>query len=327
MRQRVIVVMYHYVRDLEKSRYPGVAGLPTRTFRKQVEWMNRHYHFLSGSDLLKAVAERRPLPDPAALLTFDDGYADHFTQVLPILDEFCIPACFFPPAKCILERKLLDVNKIHYILASTDRKEALIEFIESYVRDIQSEFELDPIDAYRSRLAVPGRFDTKEVVYLKRLLQRELPKRLRSKITNRLFDEFVGVDESVLAEELYMTLDQVRMLHRQGMYVGSHGYNHDWLNHLAPDEQRREVTRSMDFLEEVGTSLDRWIMCYPYGAYDESIRSMLPSMGCEVGLATQVGIADLERDDPLALPRLDANDITKHVKSSSSVSEMQTFYS
>ena len=75
----------------------------------------------------------------------------------------------------------------------------------------------------------------------------------------------------------------------------------------------------MDFLEEVGTPLDRWIMCYPYGAHDESIRSLLPTLGCTVGLATHVDIADLEQDDPLALPRVDTNDIPKHVKTSTSV--------
>jgi len=67
-------------------------------------------------------------------------------------------------------------------------------------------------------------------------------------------------------------------------------------------------------------------MCYPYGAHDENIRTLLPSFGCEVGLATQVGVADLERDDPLAFPRVDANDITKHLKTSTSMSEVRAFY-
>lgn len=327
MAQRVTVVMYHYVRNLEASRYPGIAGLPTSAFRKQVEWMQQHFHFISGSDLLEAVAGRTSLPESAALLTFDDGYADHFTQVLPILNEQGIPGCFFPPAKCILEREILDVNKIHYILAATDDVDALIDYTEAHIRSNRAEFDLESVDVYKKRLALPGRFDSKEVVYLKRLLQRELPESLRRQIVDDLFDRFVGVEESVLADELYMTLDQVRMLNRQGMYVGSHGYDHYWLNHLTPDEQRGEVVRSMDFLEEVGTSLERWIMCYPYGAHDESIRSLLPSLGCTVGLATQVGVADLEQDDPMALPRLDANDITKHAETSSSVSEVSALYS
>ena len=215
--------------------------------------------------------------------------------------------------------------KIHYILAATDRIDDLIAFTEARIRARRKEFGLDSVEEYENRLAVPGRFDPKEVVYLKRLLQRELPESLRSQIVDDLFDQFVGVEESVLAEELYMTLDQVRMLNRRGMYVGSHGYDHYWLNHLAPNEQRSEVVRSMDFLEEVGTPLDRWMMCYPYGAHDENIRTLLPSLGCEVGLATQVGVADLERDDPLALPRVDANDITKHLKTSTSMSEVQAF--
>jgi len=66
---------------------------------------------VSGFDLLNSVTGRKPLPKNAAMLTFDDGYVDHFTQVLPILDQAGISGSFFPPAKCILERKVLDVIK------------------------------------------------------------------------------------------------------------------------------------------------------------------------------------------------------------------------
>jgi len=95
------------------------------------------------------------------------------------------------------------------------------------------------------------------------------------------------------------------------MYIGSHGYDHYWLNTLDPDEQRREIDLSIEFLLHVGARADSWIMSYPYGAYDELMFPMLRERGCRVGLSTEVRIADLAHDHALALPRLDTNDLPK----------------
>jgi peptidoglycan/xylan/chitin deacetylase (PgdA/CDA1 family) len=255
------------------------------------------------------VTEGAPLPPKSALLTFDDGYLDHFTNVFPVLDARGLSGCFFPPARCILDREVLDVNKIHHVLASqaspAEIADRVFELMEAWG---------DP-DALRSRAAyreaVDGehRFDEPEVVLLKRMLQRELPKPLRTRILDRLFETYVDVREEVLAEELYMDLEQVRCLRRHGMYVGSHGDRHAWMDRLDPEEQREDIDRSLEFLGEVGTPLDGWVMCYPYGAHDESLRRYLREQGCAVGLSTGAAVADLMRNEPLALPRLDTNDI------------------
>jgi peptidoglycan/xylan/chitin deacetylase (PgdA/CDA1 family) len=301
--------MYHYVRDLRRTRYPDIAALQTEAFRGQVDYIQRHFDVISARDLMGAVEEDMSLPDRPALLTFDDGYLDHFTQVFPILDDAGIPAAFFPPAKSILERTVLDVNKVHYILASASQPGEVVARVETLMQKGQHEFDLDPVEQYRSRLAVPGRYDAAETVYVKRLLQRELPHALRRRITDDLFREFVDVDESVLAEELYMTLDQARTLARNGMYIGSHGYDHSWMDHLTPEEQKRDVARSLEFLDAVGTPLNRWMMCYPYGSHNATLRAIVREEGCVVGLATHVDLASLGTDDPLALPRIDTNDL------------------
>ena len=95
------------------------------------------------------------------------------------------------------------------------------------------------------------------------------------------------------------------------MYVGSHGYSHFWLNTLSNQEQEREIDQSINFLKHVGADVHRWIMCYPYGAYNESLISVLKSRNCVVGLTTEVGLARLDENNPLTLPRLDTNDLPK----------------
>ena len=100
-------------------------------------------------------------------------------------------------------------------------------------------------------------------------------------------------------------------MHRCGMFIGSHGYDHFWLNTLNRGKQESEIDRSLAFLSNIGISRQNWVMCYPYGAYNDSLMSVLKTKGCRIGLATEVAIADLNTDLLLALPRLDTNDLPK----------------
>lgn len=307
------VIMYHYVRHLARSRYPEIKGLSTEAFQEQVAYIKRHYNVISGQDLLGAVDANVELPPRAALLTFDDGYIDHFTEVFPILDREKLPGCFFAPAKCILDDQVLDVNKIHFVLASVENKQELVDYILKMIDVHRVTYGLKDKAFYLNKLEQGNehRYDPKEVVFIKRMLQRELPEALRIILIDGLFDTYVTKDEAAFARELYMSIEQIMCMQRHGMYFGSHGYHHYWLNSIDAPAQEREIDLSMAFLEQIGTPLDQWIMCYPYGAYDASLLTLLKSRGCTVGLSTDPGIADIAKDNVLTLPRLDTNDLPK----------------
>jgi peptidoglycan/xylan/chitin deacetylase (PgdA/CDA1 family) len=308
---KLTIVMYHYVRDLRWSRFPALKGLATDQFRQQIAYINEHYSVISGDELLAAAEAGawNALPRSALLLTFDDGYADHFTQVFPILARARLSGCFFPPAQCVLENKLLDVNKIHFVLASVPDKQLIVDRIFRMLDEYGCLYHTKSADHYWAKLAIPSRFDPKEIVFIKRILQRELPEGLRHTIINRLFQEYVSSDEVSFARELYMSVDQLGCMRDSGMFIGSHGYRHCWLDSLDPAMQKREVELGLELLRRIGARLDAWIMSYPYGAYDDSLLSIVRSTGCRVGLSTNVGVADLDHDDLLTLPRLDANDL------------------
>jgi len=311
--------MYHYVRPVQASRYPGIAGLEDRAFREQVDYIQRHFNVISGFDLERAVMEETALPENAALLTFDDGYLDHFTTVFPVLDAAGISGSFFPPVDCITNRRVLDVNKLHYILASAPSPSAVVKRLDVEVANRRTEADLQSPETYRRKFATPGRYDSADVVYVKRLLQHALPQPVRTEIVDVLFDAFVGVPEEALANELYMTTEQLQLLVRSGMHVGSHGVTHRWMNRISAEEQAREIDRSLTFLEHLGVDVRRgWTMCYPYGGHDASLRRLLRERECTVGHTIRVDIARLGMDDALALPRLDTNDVPKNAQASSS---------
>lgn len=312
MKRRITIIMYHFVRDLENSQYPEIKGLTLSSFKEQIAYIKHYYTPVKMEDLIEAVKSTdAELPSNAVLLTFDDGYIDHFTNVFPVLDRYGIPGCFFPPAKAITESRVLDVNKIHFILASVEDKTRIIRSIFADIEENQSEYALERPESYYEKLALPGRYDTAEVMFIKRILQKALPEDLRARMVDKLFAKFVTRDEAAFAKELYMSVEQLECMRRNGMHIGSHGYDHYWLDSLSKNEQEREIRLSLEFLGRIGSDLDNWVMCYPYGAYNKSLHSILREKGCRIGLSTHVDVADLEHEDPLALSRLDTNDLPK----------------
>jgi peptidoglycan/xylan/chitin deacetylase (PgdA/CDA1 family) len=310
MNRPVTIVMYHYVRDLERSRFPAIKGLSVERFRRQLDYIQARYTPISVEKLLGALgAGREDLPPNPILLTFDDGYTDHFANVFPLLDARGIQGCFFPPAQAVLEHKVLDVNKIHFILAAVPDAGALLDQVFSSLAEFRSKYTLKSRDSYLLAVSGDHRYDRREVTVLKRLLQRELPEPVRAAIVRQLFAEHVTADEVAFACELYMSVEQIACLRRHGMHIGSHGYAHVWLNHVSPDEQAVEIDRSLDFLKNLGVGKDEWTMCYPYGGFDDSLVQILRARQCRLGFSVEVRVANLDVDDRLTLPRVDTNDL------------------
>lgn len=305
------VVMYHYVRQLEGTRYPAIKGLRINEFRTQLDHLQVRYSIVSMSQVVSALRGEDRLPPRAALLTFDDGYLDHYTSVFPVLFDRKLAGSFYPPVAAVKRGELLDVNRLHFILSVADPSD-LKAAIDTAVRDEAGEFSLESPDDYYAKWGVANRFDTADVIYIKRMLQTVLPVALRSRLARDLFVRHVGIDEHAFARELYMDSDQIRLMIGNGMHFGSHGDSHKWLNNADPSEQEREIDQSIQYLREVGERVDDyWTMAYPYGASDPGLLKILRDRRCAVGLTTRVATADLGRDDPLLLPRYDTNDFPK----------------
>ena len=312
MAKPLTIVMYHYVRDLEHSRFPDIKGLTIQQFRGQVEYMQRFYTFVTVEQVLASLMnDGGDLPRNAAMLTFDDGYIDHFTNVFPILYEKGIQGCFFPIGKAVSDHRVLDVNKIHFVLASASDKMDLVRQIWSLLDELRSTDALESNEYYYRKYAIATRYDPPEVGFIKKLLQRGLPEGSRTKLTDELFRKYVDLDEAAFARELYMNADQIKCMSKAGMYISSHGYQHRWLDTVSTETQKTEIKTSLQFLDELGCDLQKWSFTYPHGAHNESLVSLLRAAGAKFGLTAEVGIADLDSEDILLLSRLNTNDLPK----------------
>jgi len=302
------VVMYHYVRRIDKNQFSNLKGLEVSSFKKQVKFFQNNFTVINASQFLDAIWKNVHLDKKSVLLTFDDGLKEHYLHVFPILKKLKIQGLFFSPIEPIEKKIVLDVHKLHFILAAIKNINDLVDEIFFFINENQEKYNLLPSESYFSRLAIKNRFDSKEIVFIKRILQRELPVKLRKEIVQFLFSKYVTKNERKFSNDLYLSKNEISEMVENGMYFGSHGYSHEWLTHLSNKKLNYEIEKSWNFWSKIKMNESRLIMCYPYGDYNEKIVSKIKKIGFKAGLTTKVGNAKLTKNQAFSLKRFDTND-------------------
>jgi peptidoglycan/xylan/chitin deacetylase (PgdA/CDA1 family) len=303
------MVCYHYVRELNKSAYPAIHGLEYQAFKEQLDLLLREYEPVTVMDVAAAVKGKSMLPEKGLLLTFDDGYLDHYTYVLPELMSRKLSGLFFVPVEVTKRRQVLDVNKIHFIIAAAENVSDVVDELCAAIEKNEKEFSLLSVNEYREQWALTGRYDDAETMFIKRMFQRGLPEPVKSRILTDLFQRFVCPEEGVFATELYMNSEQVQTMKACGMSIGCHGVSHRWFTDLSKTELQNELDESWAFLESLGEHKGEAAICYPYGGYSNEVINVVRKNNFAFGVTVESAVAMIGKDDGLLLPRLDTNDI------------------
>ncbi len=97
-RIRVPILMYHYVSDLPEDADATRTDLTITpdNFHAHMDYLfYQGYTPISLYALDDALLTGSVLPAKPVVLTFDDGYVDHYTNVLPVLEQYGYRATFF----------------------------------------------------------------------------------------------------------------------------------------------------------------------------------------------------------------------------------------
>ena len=82
------VLVYHKIGTPPAGSKLKHLWVSPERFRSQISWLLAHgYSTVLFSDLLNAQKGAKPLPEKAALITFDDGYENNYTHAYKILRE------------------------------------------------------------------------------------------------------------------------------------------------------------------------------------------------------------------------------------------------
>jgi len=94
---RVPILMYHHVSDTPPLAYSQVdLTVTAHDFTAQLAYLSTHgYHAIRLVDLFNTLYYGRPLPSRPVILTFDDGYADSYTDAFPLLRRYHMVGAFY----------------------------------------------------------------------------------------------------------------------------------------------------------------------------------------------------------------------------------------
>ena len=132
----IYVVMYHYVRDIKKTKFPKLKALDIKDFKEQINYFKSKFNILNQDSFLEIIKSNKVPKKKSVLLTFDDGYKDHFKFVFPILKKNNISGIFYPPILTIKNNKVLDVNKIHFLLEIEEDREKILNEIDLLLKKL-----------------------------------------------------------------------------------------------------------------------------------------------------------------------------------------------
>ena len=108
----VPILMYHYVSPLPENADDTRTNLtldPT-IFRQHIQYLDSEgYSSISLYEMNNALERGVELPSKPIILTFDDGYIDHYTYVYPVLREFGFTGTFF------IATAFIDENRAGYM--------------------------------------------------------------------------------------------------------------------------------------------------------------------------------------------------------------------
>ncbi len=92
---RVPILLYHYV-EYVKDKGDTIRqslNINPYIFEKQIQTLkDAGYTFITAGDLGKVLDAEMSLPRKPIIITFDDGYEDFYTDVLPILKKYNVKA-------------------------------------------------------------------------------------------------------------------------------------------------------------------------------------------------------------------------------------------
>ena len=253
--------------------------------------VGRGYVFLSMSalaDWLQAPDAKR---EKFVCLTFDDGFADTYTEVFPVCRELGLPMTVYLVPAYIRREFPVWLLGLEAVLAATD-----VVCFTWDGRELQFAARTDRQKQWAYSVIAP------------RLVAAE-PAKIRE--VCRELELRYGVDFGALGDRNLLTPSMLAEMQDSGLVeFGAHSVHHACLGRLDDDAAYREIAQSKQECETL-LGAPVWHFAYPYGdsqAAGAREAAMCRTLGFRTAVTTECNtICAADRERPFLLPRLTYN--------------------
>jgi len=307
-----LAVMYHYVRTPDPLLPGSFAALTLEEFSAQLDQLCATMEPIDWPRLYAWTQQRAAVPPRCFLLTFDDGLADHYRSVVPMLNARGLHGVFFVPGSVLTGQRLLSAHAIHLLLATLGDEELVSEISQSLNRQTPHENwwgkanESAALALYHYETPLRGR--------LKYLLNITLPIPLREAVVAELFDRHVG-SPARWARQWYVQWEQLKEMEALGHTVGGHGFSHESYARLSEEEMRQDIAHAGAILRQ-GLGPDIRPFSYPFGGVTEPATEVCRQAGFAHAFTTESRWIT-SPVDAFRLPRVDTVNVTGELRKES----------
>ena len=263
-----LVLGYHRVVEDTTGDGSIPAMLVTSAMlERQLEWVGRHYRYVSLDELLRSLQSSGP-PGPLAAVTFDDGYADVYHHAFPLLRRMGIPAAVFVVSDLVGRARLQTHDRLFLaiarLLARADGGDCLL-------------WRLSGLGLLPPPPEVMSRAASADVVTVLRALRLALTTSALESLSVTLAAD-AGIEEADFPELLPLTWEQVLEMAEAGITIGSHARTHALLTQEGSERVRDELRSSREVLEaRLGRPVRHF--AYPDGRFDARVVDEVAAAG------------------------------------------------
>ncbi|MDR2644288.1 MAG: polysaccharide deacetylase family protein [Planctomycetaceae bacterium] len=221
-------------------------------FNEQLQELRRHWNPVSLRQIRDAIEEKVPLPVCAVHVSFDDGYQNNLTLAAPLLARYEIPATIFVTTNLI--------NSHNQMIWAIELHERLVVLPDSSIVIGGQTYQLSPCETpQRTRQAL-------NIVNQVKSMPVEEREFLLQYLRNRVEVDLVPFWKRELYE--FLNWDELRLLQKQGIEIGSHTLSHPILSNLDAAALESEIRGSKECIErELGVECN--VFAYPFGASND----------------------------------------------------------
>jgi len=263
---------YHRIGNSSNIQYDSdIYSCSSEIFESHIEFYKNNYDLISVDDLEKIIDTEEVSKSRLALITFDDGYIDNYTNAYQILKSNAVPAVFFVPTSYIGSKLIPWWDEIAWMVRKTSLNSVKITQWESAI-------SLDKNNIEKTIRAV--------------LLKVKKTKKTKM---DAILEQLRVVLECQIEEpldSLFMNWDQLREMQKGGMGIGSHTHSHEILSHVSTELQLQELAQSKKILDkELNTNISSF--AYPVGrtgTYTEETIEALKVCGYKLAFTQLLGI-------------------------------------
>ncbi len=242
MKRASIDFFYHAVSDEPMEHawhlYPVV---PVGKFEQALDYLQGRYQFVPYASIHAHRTEGVDLPSKAVHLSFDDGFAECFNVVRPLLLDKSIPCTFFLSTDWIDNQAMFYRNKISLCVERLIVDPSRRSKLDAWTPD---ELSLDATIHWLKGL----RFSDTETI-------------------DAVCDA-LGVDWKSFLDEAqpYLTASQIQQMHAEGFTIGAHTKSHRKLKDLPDAVIEEEIVASCEAIQQI-TRQEIVPFSFPHSAF------------------------------------------------------------